>query len=116
MLPTALNPLWNQVIQCTSLINTFLMGSNHVGDTGGSATFSFQAQTIVSELSGWAGRTIHTDPRLLITGGLTWQDGSPIQSTGSTTAVTINTVPPYRTVIYIMKVRSSEFTPKTVKP
>jgi hypothetical protein len=94
----------------------FLMGSDHATDSGGSQSFAIPDQPIKTWTNGFDNsRMIFMAPPVVVT-PIGWVTGAEITSYGTVTGTNVPTVPPYRTVIYIMKVRSSEFTPKTVKP
>lgn len=89
-----------------NLTSRFLMGAARAGDTGGSAGFSTGDKTVTSyNTGGWANHKIHADPRTTIYDGQGWLDGNPKESRGTLGSFDIPTVPPYLSVIYILKVR-----------
>jgi hypothetical protein len=99
-----------------NLQGLFLRGSTHAGDQSGNEKVTVKGQDIVSTVSGWDdAHRRNWDPKLVVIGD-TWRIGSPIQSTGHVNDQDISTLPPYRTVIYILKVRSSNPVQTTLKP
>lgn len=87
-----------------NLAGRFLMASNQAGTTGGASSFSIPNQNIVSYTSGWGGQ-MHHDPRLLVYSAMGWVTGARIQSTGTYQGLNVPTVPPFHSVIYLVKVK-----------
>jgi hypothetical protein len=89
------------------LRDKFIMGGASAGGGGGQTSFSIPNQTIVSLTNGFSGSApaIHNDPRTAVCNSQGWCTGAPIQSAGTWNGVNIPTLPPYTTVIFLMKVR-----------
>jgi hypothetical protein len=89
-----------------NLAGRFILGSTQTGSTGGAAGFSTGARTITSyNTGGWANNQIHADPRTTIYDSQTWRTGNPKESKGTLPSFDIPTMPPYYSVIYLLKVR-----------
>jgi len=89
-----------------NLQGQFLMGDVSSGQTGGSKTFSIVNQTIKSHTTGGFGDPkIYGDPFTHMQGSHTWTTDSSIYSEGVWQGLNINTVPPFYTTIYLIRVR-----------
>lgn len=89
-----------------NLSGKFLLASSHAGDIGGSGSFTIPDQTIESRTYSFDGNNpIHMDPRVNVCGGLTWCTGASHSSKGNYKGISVPTIPPYYSVLYLMKVR-----------
>jgi len=89
-----------------NLLNRFLYGATSPGVVGGLPFFQIPDQTITSSASGWDNNEhVTTAEELLVHTNNSWPSGHPIKSTGKVTGITVPTVPPYTTVIYLLRVR-----------
>jgi len=91
-------------------LGRFLVGAADLGagQTGGQAVAPIPDLPVKVKTDGWdAAHSVDADPRLLIWDAQQWRHGSPITSSGHTAAggARIATVPPYYTVIYLIKVK-----------
>ncbi|MCJ8164596.1 hypothetical protein MKJ04_07030 [Pontibacter sp. E15-1] len=88
------------------LKNKFLMGDSTHNKLGGAMSHSVSGVVVTSYTNGWH-ETVrsHTDPSLVVHGPNGWVTGAPIRSSGIIPSFDIPIVPPYCTVIYILKTR-----------
>jgi hypothetical protein len=94
-----------QVTLELDLSSKFLQGSAQSGSTGGAAKFKLEKGSIESLTFGFDGTPIHQDPRVSVSSSLTWVDGTPIASKGPVKDLEIPTIPPFYSVIYLIRVR-----------
>lgn len=88
------------------LSGRFLLASNQAAQTGGSGSFPIPSQNISSHTTGGFGPpNIHGDPFTHMQGAHGWNDDASIYSEGTWSGVTVLTVPPYYSVIYLVKVK-----------
>src|ERR1051325_488 len=87
------------------LSSKFLQGSAQSGSTGGAAKFKLEKGSIARLTFSFNGTPIHQDPRVSVSSSLTWVDGTPIASKGPVKDLEIPTIPPFYSVIYLIRVR-----------
>lgn len=102
MITDQLSPLHNT--KTPNLDGTFLRGSvTSNGQSGGSATFSIPDQTIDSTYNGWSAAK---GPEMwVLTGTMGFANGSILKEKGTYKGLDVSTVPPFQTVIYLMRIR-----------
>jgi hypothetical protein len=88
------------------LKDRFVMGSITPATTGGAKSFSIPDQVVDSHTTGGFGPpTVNSDPFTHMQGNHTWTQDSSIYSQGTWKGTSVPTVPPYYSVIYLIKVR-----------
>jgi len=91
------------------LTSTFLYGAGPglpPGKKSGAPNYVIKPNTITTETTGFDDkRSLHQDPRTNIYDDRGWTTGAPITASGPTAPITVDTLPPYYVVIYLIKVR-----------
>jgi hypothetical protein len=89
-----------------NLKDQFLRGSTTAEQTGGAASYRIPDQVVHSHTNGQFGvPTIHSDPFTHMQGPHTWSDDAAIYSEGTWSGSDVPTVPPFHSVIYLIRVR-----------
>jgi hypothetical protein len=89
-----------------NLLDKFLEGSTQSGGAGGASKFTVDLKDPIESRSyGFNGPTINMDPRVVVSSSLSWVNGTPIASRGNLPKFDVPTVPPFYSVIYLVKVR-----------
>jgi hypothetical protein len=88
-----------------NLSDRFLVGSGQAGSQGGAPSFPIASQTIESHTIGFGEPQLNNDPFTHMQGSHTWTTDASIHSQGTWNGITVPTVPPYYTVIYLVRVR-----------
>lgn len=88
-----------------NLVDKFLLGAKSAGETGGAKSAKIGDQVIESIATGWANALVYKDPRLLVIGNQPQQAGAPITSQGVVKGFDVATLPPFYTVLYLIKVK-----------
>lgn len=84
----------------------FLMGSDTVRQNGGSASFAIPDQVVHSHTNGQFGPPmIYGDPFTHMQGSHGWTTDAAIYSEGTWSGLKVPTLPPYFTVVYLVKVK-----------
>jgi len=87
-----------------NLDGVFLRGSTtSQGQGGGSASFHVPDQTIDSTYNGWSAAT---GPEMwVLKGGMGFASGSILKETGTYKGLDVPTLPPFQTVVYLIRIR-----------
>jgi hypothetical protein len=89
-----------------SLVRTFLRGSEQAGGTGGAGSVVVGDQVVHTVLSGFEQDNTYGHPSDRIpNGGATFQWMRPMSGNATWKGQTIDTVPPYYGVLYLIRVR-----------
>src|SRR5262245_5812456 len=88
-----------------NLTDKFLMAGAAPGRTGGAAKADVTAKPVSVATFGFGNPPIYSDPRLVVSTSLSHVSGSSIYSSGIVRGQSLDILPPYYTVIYLMKVR-----------
>lgn len=88
-----------------NLVGLFLRGDMRVGIQGGSPNVDIPEQEIRSATYSFGGPRFEMDPRVVVSDSRAWPAGQAILSLGKYNATTIDYMPPFMSVIYLLKVR-----------
>jgi hypothetical protein len=88
-----------------NLTDRFLKASKTSNDTGGEKSFNIPDQTIKSYTTGKWGAAFHGDPFTHMQGAHSWSTDAAIESAGTFKGISVPTIPPYYTVIFLVRVK-----------
>jgi hypothetical protein len=90
-----------------NLSDRFLAGSGESGKTGGAArvTIDLKDKPVESHTYNFGGTPITMDPRVIVWNDQSWPTGAPILSKGLVPPFDVTIMPPFYSVIYLVKVR-----------